>query len=72
MHGKQCFGEIVREDSGEKWQSAFTTPHFVPWIVLGCNFMLLALNICIRFIRNAFVSCVKSEHCYRTPSGERI
>lgn len=62
----------VRDDSEEKWQRAFTTPHFVPWTVLGCNFMLLALNICIRFIRNVFTSRVKSEHCDRTPSGERI
>ena len=56
--------------SRRKGKGPLSQVHFVPWIVLGCDFCAPATNISTQFTRHVY-SCWVSEHSYRTQSGER-
>lgn len=58
---------IMREAPGQG--RAFTSGAFIPWIVLGCDFVFPVLNIYIQFIVHVY-SWRMSEHSYRTQFGQ--
>ena len=59
----------VREAPGNKGEGFVLQVHFVPWIVLGHDFVPSVTNIYVQFIRHVY-SCWISDHSYRTQSGQ--
>ena len=59
----------VREAPGKKAEGLLPQVHFVPWIVLGNDFIPPVVNIYIQLIRHVYYFWM-SELSYRTPSGQ--
>ena len=59
----------VREAPAQKAEGLLPQVHFVPWIVLGCDFRAPVTNTYIQFIRYVY-SYQMSEHSCKTQSGQ--
>lgn len=61
MHGEPCLGEAPRQVAEDL---LLRVHFFVPWFVLGCDFVLPVANIYIKFIRHVD-SCWMLGYSYR-------
>ena len=61
----------MREAPEEKAEGLLSQVHFVPWTVLGRDFVPPVTNIYIQFTRHVYL-CWMSEQSYRAQSGERM
>lgn len=69
MHGEQYLGEQRKASEKKKLEDLIPQEYFIPWIVLGLDFLPLVTNIYIQIVRHVYSYWV-SEHSYRTQYGQ--